>query len=118
MNLSLICFVLYLVVAGNTTYFLGRSLYSNGEYFLVAIFASRHAIVQPLNKVLLAGFYLVNVGFVLLFFTQRNDLSGFLPCLEFLSEKLGMVYLVLGSMHIFNILLFMTIEKINSNFKH
>ncbi len=118
MNLSLISFVLYLIVAGNTTFFLGRSLYTNGEYFLVSIFVSKPEIVQPLNKVLLAGFYLINLGFVLLFFTQQRNISGFISCLEFLSEKLGMVYLILGSMHLFNILLFITIEKKYTNSKH
>ena len=111
MNLSLLTFVLYLIVAGNTTYFLGRSLYTNGEHFLASIFITRPEMVQPTNKVLLAGFYLLNLGFVLLFFTQQHNLSGIPSCVEFLSEKLGVVYLVLGCMHLFNIFVFITIER-------
>jgi hypothetical protein len=111
MSLSLLTFVLYLLVAGNTTYFLGRSLYTNGEHFLASIFYSRSEIVQPVNKVLLAGFYLMNIGFVLLFFTKQQHVPNIQSCLEFLSEKLGVVYLVLGSMHVFNILVFITIER-------
>ncbi|MDB5257416.1 MAG: aankyrin [Chitinophagaceae bacterium] len=119
MSLSLLTFILYLLVAGNTTYFLGRSLYTNGEHFLASIFLSRPEIVQPLNKVLLAGFYLINIGFVLLFFTQQHNLSGMQSCVEFLSKKLGAVYLVLGCMHLFNILVFITIErKLYTNPKH
>jgi uncharacterized membrane protein len=107
-----------MAVTGNTTYFIGRALYQNGERFLISIFLSKPEVVQPINKILLAGFYLVNIGFVLLFFSQDIVLSDWLSCLEFLSMKIGMVYLVLGSMHLFNILLFMTIEnKFNTHSK-
>ena len=111
MNTTLLTFSIYLLIAGNTTYFVGRSLYTHGEPFLTSILNNRLEIVQPLNKVLLAGFYLMNLGFVLLFFSQQNNLPDMKTCIEFLSEKLGVVYLVLGSMHLFNILVFITIEK-------
>ena len=111
MNPIVLTFALYLIVAGNTTYFLGRSLYNNGSHFLHSIFITREDIVQPLNNVLLIGFYLMNLGFVLLFFTQEKDLHNTIAMAEFLAEKIGVVYLVLGSMHLFNIILFMTIEK-------
>lgn len=110
-NLTLLTFLLYLLIAGNTTYFLGRSLYYKGEYFLKSIFIDRIEIVQPVNKVLLVGFYLINIGFVLLFFTQQIHIPTLLFGLELLSKKLGVLYLVLGSMHMFNILVFMTIER-------
>ncbi|MDF2455041.1 MAG: rane protein [Cytophagaceae bacterium] len=111
MNPTVLTFVLYLLVAGNTTYFLGRSLYTNGEHFLASIFIQRPEIVQPLNTILLIGFYLINLGFVLLFFTQQKDLHNSISIAEFLAEKIGVVYLVLGSMHLFNIFVFITIEK-------
>jgi hypothetical protein len=111
MNLNILTFVLYLLIAGITTYFLGRSLYSNGEAFLASIFIERPETVKPLNKVLLIGFYLINLGFVLLFFTQQNNISTLVKCAELLSLKLGIVYLLLGSLHMFNISVFIYIEK-------
>ncbi len=111
MDLTVLTFALYLLIAGNTTYFLGRSLYTNGEHFLASIFMQRPEIVHPLNNVLLIGFYLINLGFVLLFFTQEKDLHNNTAILEFLATKIGVVYLVLGSMHLFNIIVFITLEK-------
>ncbi|MBC7487052.1 MAG: hypothetical protein H7282_09915 [Cytophagaceae bacterium] len=111
MNPTVLTFSIYLIIAGNTTYFLGRSLYTNGSHFLHSIFITREEIVKPLNNVLLIGFYLINLGFVLLFFTQEKDLHSTIAIAEFLSEKIGVVYLVLGSMHLFNIFIFMAIEK-------
>jgi hypothetical protein len=115
MELNLLTFLLYLLVAVNTTYFLGKSLYTHGEVFLDSIFV-KSEIVKPLNKVLLMGFYLINIGFVLIFFTQGHEINSLKESIEILADKLGIVYLVLGGMHLFNVLLFIHLEK-NYNFK-
>ncbi len=112
MNLELLTFLLYIFIAANTTIFVGQALYKNGAVFLERIFQSLPHVVGPVNKLLLLGFYLVNLGFVLAFFTQKTGNVGTaLECLEFLSSKLGIVYLLLGGMHSFNLLIFVVIEK-------
>ena len=116
MNLEILTFLLYLTIAGNTTILLGQALFKNGAVFLTRIFQSTPHLVDPINKLLLVGFYLINLGLVLAFFTQKTTvISDYAQSLEFLSNKLGIVYLLLGGMHIFNLLVFITIEKrINS----
>ncbi len=112
MNLEFITFILYLTIAASTTIIVGQSLYRNGAVFLERIFRSSPQVVQPLNKMLLVGFYLMNLGFVLAFFTQKTAaIHSIGACVEFLSTKLGIVYLLLGVMHLFNLFLFITIEK-------
>ncbi len=112
MNLEIITFILYLIIAASTTIIVGQSLYKNGAVFLERIFRSTPHIVKPLNKMLLVGFYLMNLGFVLAFFTQKTSaIYSIGGCVEFLSTKLGIVYLLLGVMHLFNLFLFVTIEK-------
>lgn len=115
MNLDIITFILYSTIAINTTVLLGRSLYTNGAVFLESIFKAKPTIVEPLNKVLLAGFYLINMGFVMAYFSQKGEIKTGLECLEFLGTRLGTVYLLLGAMHVFNILVFMEMEKKFSN---
>lgn len=111
MKTSYIVTLLYLLIAGNTTYFLGKSLYKHGENFLLSIFRNRMEIVLPVNKILLAGFYLVNAGFVLPFLKQNKGLSTLGDGIEFLAFKIGIIFLVLGCMHFINILIFVLIEK-------
>lgn len=94
MGLDLITFILYLFIAGNTTVFVGRTLYSNGEVFLEIIFASLPKLVKPLNNILLIGFYLINLGFVLAFFSWKPPNLSWMECFEFLVNSLGIVYLV------------------------
>lgn len=107
--------VIYLLTAVTTTYLLGKSLNKQGEFFLRSIFKERMEIILPVNKILLIGFYLVNIGFVLPFLKQRQVLVTPGDCIEFLAYKLGVVYLVLGFMHFINIFIFIAIEKRFSN---
>lgn len=111
MKTSYIITILYLLIAGNTTYFMGKSLNKHGEFFLRSIFQDRMEIVLPVNKILLIGFYLVNGGFVLPFLKQEQTLVTISDCIEFLAFKVGVIYLVLGCMHFMNILVFILIEK-------
>jgi len=111
MNYTIVTLFIYLLVAGNATFFLGQHLYKNGYYFLVSIFNNREEIIQPVNKLLLVGFYLVNIGFVLLYLSQNNNITDLRSSIEFLSQKIGVVFLVVAIMHFFNILVFILIES-------
>lgn len=111
MNLDYLTFILYTVIAVSTTMLLGRILYRNGVFFLARIFRTQPNWVFPINTLLLIGFYLVNLGFVFVYFSQKQDITTSLQVIEFLSTRLGTVYLLLGSMHLFNILVLIIIER-------
>ncbi len=114
MDLDSLTFILYALIAGTTTIWVGHALYNNGEIFLERIFASMPKVIEPLNKILLLGFYLINLGFILAFFSQKSDITSTAACFKFLTLRLGTVYLLLGTMHVFNIIVFMELEnKIN-----
>jgi len=111
MNLDYLTFILYTVIAVSTTMLLGRILYRNGVFFLARIFRTQPNWVFPINTLLLIGFYLVNLGFVFVYFSQKQDITTSLQVIEFLSTRLGTGYLLLGSMHLFNILVLIIIER-------
>ena len=92
----------YVALSLAITIWVGRSLSKNGRVFLVENFHGREALADSVNHLLLVGFYLVNVGFVALalrFGSKPSDLVG---AVEFLSTKIGLVIVVLGAMHFFN----------------
>lgn len=111
MKATFIVNLLYLLLAVNTTYFLGKSLNKHGEHFLRAIFTNRMEIVLPVNKILLIGFYLVNVGLILLFYSSQTNIDSFLNAIEYLTFKMGITYIVIAVMHYMNILAFIIIES-------
>ena len=111
MKTTYIVNLLYLLIAVNTTYFLGKSLNKHGEHFLRAIFKDRMEIVIPVNKILLIGFYLVNIGLILLFHSAQVEITDLRNSLEYLSIKIGITYIVIAVMHYLNILVFILIES-------
>jgi hypothetical protein len=103
MNYTVFAYLLYLPIAVAMTVWVARTLHRNGRIFLVAAFRGNEAMADSVNHLLVVGFYLINVGFIttaLRYGTKPADLEGML---EFLSTKLGIVLLVLGAMHFFNL---------------
>lgn len=104
-------YISYLAIAIPLTIFVARSLYKNGRIFLVECFKGNEELADSVNRLLLVGFYLVNLGFVSLYLRSDKKVEGMRGALEFLSEKVGIVMLVLGVMHFFNLYLFTRINK-------
>ncbi len=104
-------YISYLAVAVPLTMYVARSLYQNGRVFLVECFKGNEELADSVNKLLLVGFYLVNLGFVSLYLRSDVDVVGLRGILELLSRKIGIVMLVLGGMHFFNLFLFTKISR-------
>lgn len=96
-------YLTYLTISITVTIWVARTLHKNGRVFLVDSFHGNESLADSVNHLLVVGFYLVNIGFVALAlqFGQRAILLE--QAIEILSTKIGIVLLVLGVMHFFNI---------------
>jgi len=102
MNHTITAYLVYLPVSVAMTIWVARTLHKNGRVFLVQAFRGNAEMADSVNHLLVVGFYLVNLGFitaVLRYGTKPTDTQ---ELIEFLSTKLGIVLLVLGAMHFFN----------------
>ena len=55
-----------------------------------------------MNHLLVVGFYLINVGYITLALKTEDALTTARGVIELESGKIGVVLLILGSMHFFN----------------
>jgi hypothetical protein len=102
-ELTVAAYITYFVCSVFITVWVGRSLHTNGRLFLVEAFHQNVALADSVNHLLLVGFYLINIGAMLLFLQTSAapiDLRG---VIELLSRKMGWVLLVLGFMHMLNL---------------
>jgi hypothetical protein len=106
MNPTVTSYALYLVIAIPLTIWVARTLHKNGRIFLVDCFKGNEELADSVNHLLVVGFYLVNIGFVSLYLKLPNEVADTVGVFEALSGKLGVVTLVLGVMHFFNLYLF------------
>jgi hypothetical protein len=104
-------YVVYLLVSAAVTIWVAHTLHSRGRLFLVKNFHGDAHLADSINDLLVVGFYLLNFGYVavaLKYGTKPVDLQG---AIEFLATKIGLVLVILGAMHFFNLLVFSQIGK-------
>ncbi|MGA9749173.1 MAG: hypothetical protein WBQ50_17090 [Nocardioides sp.] len=111
MSMTVVTYVSYLIVAVPLTIWVARTLSSNGRVFLADVFDGNDALAEAVNRLLVVGFYLLNIGFVTLYLRVSNEVLDLRGVLETLSVKIGIVMLVLGLVHFFNVYLFNSIRR-------
>lgn len=103
--------IIYLAISVAVTVWVARTLHKNGRIFLVDAFHGNERLADSVNHLLVVGFYLVNIGFVALA-VKYGMRPGNLPeLLEAVCSKEGVVLLILGAMHFFNIYVFNRMRK-------
>ncbi|MBX3740499.1 hypothetical protein OVA24_00210 [Luteolibacter sp. SL250] len=111
MNPTVLTYALYLAIALPLTVWVARNLFHNGRVFLVDCFHGNEPLADSVNRLLVVGFYLINFGFVTLYLKLAEEVVAARGIFEALSAKLGVVLLVLGGMHFFNLLVFTRMRK-------
>ena len=104
-------YVTYLTISISLTVWVARTLVKNGRVFLVDSFLGNEALADSVNHMLAAGFYLVNVGYVSLALKYGDKPADLAQAIESLSTKVGLVLLVLGVMHFFNLYVFSRMRR-------
>ena len=104
-------YVIYLVISIAVTLWVARTLHTNGRTFLVDSFHGNDALADSVNHLLVVGFYLINLGYVTLALKIGYDVENARQSIEALSWKVGLVLVVLGMMHFFNLLVFTRIRR-------
>ena len=111
MNWLITTYLTYLAISIALTIWVARTLHKNGRIFLVDSFHGNESLADSVNHLLVVGFYLINIGYVALalkYGAAVNTAQGFL---EALSTKVGLVLVVLGFMHFFNLFVFSKMRK-------
>ena len=87
------------------TIWVARTLSKNGLVFLVDSFDGNERLAESVNHLLVVGFYLLNIGYILLALKTNKDINSLRVSIEFLSQQVGIVLLVLGVLHFLNVLI-------------
>ena len=104
-------YLAYLAISIALTVWVARTLHKNGRIFLVDSFLGNEPLADSVNHLLVVGFYLINIGFVSLALKYGNKAVDVQSALEILSSKVGLVLLVLGVMHFFNLYVFARLRR-------
>jgi cytochrome b len=104
-------YAVYVVVSVGLTVWVGRTLARHGEVFLVDVFAGEPALAHAVNRLLVVGFYLLNLGYVAFALRIGGDVPDARSAVEQLSTKIGGVLLVLGVVHLGNVFVLSKVRR-------
>ena len=95
-------YLAYLAISVGLTVWVATTLARNGMVFLEDVFQDSK-LAKAVNQLLVMGFYLLNLGYVAVAMTSSASIPTAAEALETLSWKIGLVLLVLGVLHFFNV---------------
>ena len=118
-NYNFISYLIYLPITFYITVIVGQILYKKGIVFLNDAFNSNSELASILNKFLLLGYYLINLGYAAVSIHIFSEINSITQLIEELSKRIGMLIIGLALMHYFNIYSFShfnkQIQKLYSN---
>ncbi|MFY7733214.1 MAG: hypothetical protein ACOVSR_06995 [Bacteroidia bacterium] len=118
-NYNFISYLIYLPITFYNTVIVGWVLYKKGIVFLIDAFNSNVELASILNKFLLLGYYLLNLGYAAVSILIFSEINSITQLIEELSKRIGMLIIGLALMHYFNMYTFShfnkQIQKLYSN---
>ncbi|HEX9891233.1 MAG TPA: hypothetical protein VGB28_04160 [Actinomycetota bacterium] len=102
-------YIVYGVVALAVTALLARTLFRNGAVFLEDVFEGRPELAQAVNRLLVVGFYMLNLGYAALVLRANAGLEAF-DAVKVFVNRLALLLLVLAALHFANLLVFWRIR--------
>lgn len=110
MNLIVPVYLAYAVVAVGLVFWLARTLFDNGEVFLEDVFQDNPRLAAAVNRLLVTGFYMANLGYAAILLRSENAETG-VEAVEILATKLGVLLLTLAALHFVNVYVFHRIRR-------
>lgn len=101
----------YSGVSVGLTIWLARTLSKSGEVFLDDVFVDNPRMAPAVNRLLVVGFYLLNLGYAFVTLKAGVDTLTPVQAMETLAAKLGALLISLGVIHFGNMYLFHRIRR-------
>lgn len=98
-----IALMTYLLVSLAVTVLVARTLFTAGQHFLDDVFHGDRPLALTVNRFLVVGFYLVNAGLIGILLTREKPVEELAGFIEFLAARLGLVLIILGLIHFWNL---------------
>lgn len=103
MTFNSIAYLIFLMVICYITFRVGWVFYKNGEVYLRIMLKSEEHLVQAINKILLVGYYLVNIGYAAWTLKGWEPIFSGVEMLEVLARRSGFIVIMLAVMHYINL---------------
>jgi hypothetical protein len=105
----IVVYLVYVAIAATLTIWLARTLFRHGTAFLHDVFSERPELADAVNRLLVVGFFMLNLGYALYLLRASRGLDAF-EATQFLVNRLAILLVTLAGMHFLNVFVFWRIR--------
>jgi hypothetical protein len=98
-------YAVYAAVAVGLTIWLARTLFASGAVFLEDVFHDKPGLAGAVNRLLVVGFYMLNLGYALYILRAGRGLDAF-EAVQYLVNRLALLLVTLALIHFVNVAVF------------
>lgn len=103
MNLNLIAYALFLAITIYIIVVVGQLCYRNGNIYVLSLVPGHEDLCTRINKILLTGYYLVNLGYTATTLANWEDINTLTGFAEILANRTGFIIILLAMLHYTNL---------------
>jgi hypothetical protein len=109
--MNTIAYLLYFLITYFITVHTGLSFYRNGRIYILKLLEGNEALTSYINRLLLVGYYLLNLGYVALTLNEWDEISDLAEMLSVLGFRVGVIMLLLAYIHFVNMAVILYIGR-------
>ncbi|WP_291909453.1 hypothetical protein [Chitinophaga sp. CB10] len=102
--MNILAYLIYLSITWVITVQVGWRFYRNGRIFILHFFNGDVQTTDAINRILLTGYYLLNLGYATLMISSWEPLHSWIDVMESVTRMCGRIMLTLGIIHCMNML--------------
>ena len=111
MSLTLTTYLIYFLLSLTLIIWVGKVLARAGKHVWAEVFSGNMNVAENINKLLLVGYYLINIGYISLSVNIGFAIRDVEHMVEVLSYKVGIILMVLAAVHFLNLIVWFRLRK-------
>lgn len=116
--MNTIAYIIYLLLTYLITVHAGFSFYKNGKVYILQLLHGDEKLSQFINKMLLTGYYLLNLGYAALSINSWITIESWVQLTVTVITLTGKIMLILSLIHFINMAVILLISRYRNQFSH
>ena len=113
MSYNLIAYIVFISIIAFIIVVVGKICFRNGNIFVAELIPGHLALCQQINKLLLLGYYLLNIGYAAMTLMGWETIDTPTLFVEVIAYKTAVIVCILSVLHYLNIFILTTrIQKL------
>ena len=116
--MNVLAYIIYLLITYIITFRVGLIFYRNGKLYILELMRGDEHITHSINRLLLIGYYLLNLGYAALMISTWETVHNLEEVLVTVMSMTGKIMLTLAVIHFMNMAVIWLLSTRRKYFNH